>query len=174
MQFRKAFAVPGRRSVFSAPVNRGIESGPHPADQHVGRQIAAVRVQSDVSQAQLARSIGISFQQLQKYENAKNRVSASMLYEIASSLGVPVSRFFEGLLGNETDRDPPPLPLDERIYFIASAEGRRLIEGLVQLHPRVRGRVSALIAALGEELACLNCEKESRADQPAPFERKTA
>ncbi|WP_196815087.1 helix-turn-helix transcriptional regulator [Mesorhizobium sp. L103C119B0] len=56
-----------------------IESDPHPADQHVGRQIATVRVQSDVSQAQLARSIGISFQQLQKYENARNRVSASML-----------------------------------------------------------------------------------------------
>ncbi|WP_209436104.1 helix-turn-helix domain-containing protein [Mesorhizobium metallidurans] len=49
--------------------------------------------------AQLARSIGISFQQFQKYENAKNRVSASMLYEIARSLGVPVSRRFEGLPG---------------------------------------------------------------------------
>jgi transcriptional regulator with XRE-family HTH domain len=42
--------------------------------------------------AQLARTIGISFQQLQKYKNAKNSVSASMLYEIARSLGVPVSR----------------------------------------------------------------------------------
>lgn len=73
------------------------EGSPHPADRHVGRQIATVRVQSDVSQAQLARSIGISFQQLQKYENAKNRVSASMLYEIAKSLDVPISRFFEGL-----------------------------------------------------------------------------
>ncbi|WP_136618877.1 MULTISPECIES: helix-turn-helix domain-containing protein [Mesorhizobium] len=161
MQFRKAFAEPGRRSAFNAPANRGIESGPHPADQHVGRQIAAVRVQSDVSQAQLARSIGISFQQLQKYENAKNRVSASMLYEIASSLAVPVSRFFGGLPGNETDRDVPTLPVDERVNFIASAEGRRLIEGLVQLHPRVRGRVSALISALGEELAVVDPKQES-------------
>ncbi|RVD64170.1 XRE family transcriptional regulator, partial [Mesorhizobium sp. M4A.F.Ca.ET.029.04.2.1] len=48
---------------------------------HVGRQIATVRMQSDVSQVQLARSIGITFQQLQKYENARNRVSASMIYE---------------------------------------------------------------------------------------------
>ncbi|WP_318012759.1 helix-turn-helix transcriptional regulator [Mesorhizobium sp. BR1-1-2] len=106
MQFRKAFAEPGRRSVFNAPVNHGIEGGPHPADQYVGRQIAAVRVQSDVSQAQLARSIGISFQQLQKYENARNRVSASMLYEIASSLGVPVGRFFEGLPGQAPTNSP--------------------------------------------------------------------
>ncbi|RRI05403.1 XRE family transcriptional regulator [Mesorhizobium tamadayense] len=103
-----------------------IDSSPHPADQHVGRQIAAVRVQSDVSQAQLARSIGISFQQLQKYENARNRVSASMLYEIANVLGVPVSRFFEGLSGNATGRDDPPLPAGERIEFIASAEGPAL------------------------------------------------
>ncbi|ESW82166.1 transcriptional regulator [Mesorhizobium sp. LSJC285A00] len=175
MQFRKAFAESGRRSVFDAPANHGIESGPHPADQHVGRQIAAVRVQSDVSQAQLARSIGISFQQLQKYENARNRVSASMLYEIAGSLGVPVGRFFEGLPGNETDRDPPPLPVDERINFIASAEGRRLIEGLVHLHPRVRGRVSSLIAALGEELAVIDPKQESaRSSEPMPVECRLA
>ncbi|MGH0217675.1 hypothetical protein [Sinorhizobium meliloti] len=76
-----------------------------------------------------------------------------MLYEIATSLGVPVGRLFEGLPGNErTNGDAPLLPVDERITFIASAEGRRLIEGLMQLHPRVRGRVSALIAALGEEM----------------------
>ncbi|ESZ05712.1 transcriptional regulator [Mesorhizobium sp. L2C089B000] len=173
MQFRKAFAEPGRPRVFSASANHGTESSPHPADQYVGRQIAAVRVQSDVSQAQLARSIGISFQQLQKYENAKNRVSASMLYEIASSLAVPVSRFFGGLPGNETDRDVPTLPVDERINFIASAEGRRLIEGLVQLHPRVRSRVSALISALGEELAVVDPKQESVASAgPNPDERR--
>ncbi|WP_157678605.1 helix-turn-helix transcriptional regulator [Mesorhizobium sp. WSM1497] len=171
MQFRKAFGEPERRSVFNAPVNHGIESGPHPADQYVGRQIAAVRVQSDVSQAQLARSIGISFQQLQKYENARNRVSASMLVEIAKALGVPASRFFAGLPDNETDRDAPPLPADERINFIASAEGRRLIERLMHLHPRVRGRVSSLIAALGEELAVIDPKQESaRPNEPMPVE----
>ncbi|MEO5757838.1 MAG: helix-turn-helix transcriptional regulator, partial [Mesorhizobium sp.] len=132
-------------------------------------------MQSDVSQAQLARSIGISFQQLQKYENAKNRVSASMLYEIGQSLGGPVSRFFEGLPGNdETSGKAALLPVDERIDFIASAEGRRLIEGLMQLHPRVRGRVSALIAALGEELACLDGTRDGEtAGETAPAEPDT-
>lgn len=131
-----------------------VENDPHPADRHVGRQIATVRVQSDVSQGQLARAIGISFQQLQKYENARNRVSASMLYEIATVLRVPVSRFFEGLPGNDESRDRArPLPVDERLEFIASAEGRHLIQGLMNLPPRVRGRVVSLIAALGEELA---------------------
>lgn len=127
------------------------EVSPHPVDRHVGRQIATVRLQSDVSQAQLARAISISFQQLQKYENARNRVSASMLYEIARALDVPVSRFFGGLPGNG-EGATPPLPVDERFEFIASAEGRRLIEGLMRLPPRVRSRVSSLISALGDEI----------------------
>ena len=153
-----------------------IAGAPHPADQHVGSQIATVRVQSDVSQGQLARSIGISFQQLQKYENARNRVSASMLYEIAKALDVPVSRFFEGLPGNALKgAEAPPLPVDERLDFIASAEGRRLIEGLMALPRRVRGRVSALIAALGEELALPNATTDSQpVDEHTPAVRKIA
>ncbi|WP_051371463.1 hypothetical protein [Mesorhizobium loti] len=76
-----------------------------------------------------------------------------MLYEIAKALDVPVSRFFEGLPGNPpANGEARPLPVDERLNFIASAEGRRLIEGVMTLPRRVRGRVSALIAALGEEL----------------------
>ncbi|MGC5844651.1 helix-turn-helix domain-containing protein [Mesorhizobium abyssinicae] len=172
-QLRKALAEPTRPRVFQAWPETRSESFPHSADQHVGRQIAMVRVQSDVSQAQLARSIGISFQQLQKYENARNRVSASMLYEISRSLDVPVSRFFDGLPGNdETSREASPLPVDERIEFIASAEGRRLIGGLMQLRPRVRGRVASLISALGEELALLDKNTE-RTDEPEPADRKT-
>ncbi|TWI26970.1 helix-turn-helix domain-containing protein [Mesorhizobium tianshanense] len=143
---------------------RPIAASSHSAVHHVGRQIAIVRVQSDVSQAQLARAIGISVQQIQKYENARNRVSASTLYEIATSLGVPVSRFFEGLPGNdEASRSASPLPVDERIDFIASAEGRRLIEVLMQLPPRVRNRVAAVIAALGEELVGLDANRDTMA-----------
>ena len=63
--------------------------GPHAADLYVGRQVAAVRVQSDITQAELARAVQISPQQLQKYENATNRVSASMLFDIRAFLGVP-------------------------------------------------------------------------------------
>ncbi|BCG96936.1 hypothetical protein MesoLj131a_58000 [Mesorhizobium sp. 131-2-1] len=97
-----------------------------------------------------------------------------MLYEIASSLGVPVSRFFEGLPGNGQKRgEARPLPVDERLDFIASAEGRRLIEGLMNLPPRVRGRVSALIAALGEELRLDDANNETP-DECSPADRKTA
>ena len=97
-----------------------------------------------------------------------------MLYEIARSLGVPVRRFFEDLPENgQTSVEARPLPVDERLDFIASAEGRRLIEGLMQLNPRVRGRVSALITALGEELTSLGANSEP-AGEPAPTDRKTA
>ncbi len=130
------------------------------ADLYVGRQVAAVRVQSDVTQAELARAVRISPQQRQKYENAKNRVSASMLFELATFLGMPVSRFFQGLPGNEKQEGGAALlPVDERMTFIAGSEGRRLIEGVMRLHPRVRRRVSSLIAALGEELSALEGEK---------------
>ncbi|MER8954538.1 hypothetical protein NKH98_17720 [Mesorhizobium sp. M0833] len=89
-----------------------------------------------------------------------------MLYEIARSLGVPVSRFFEGLPGNdETGGNASPLPVDERIDFIASAEGRRLIAGLMELSPRVRGRVAAVVSALGEELAGPRREQKHYGDR---------
>lgn len=158
------------KSCWNARRHTGVapegEVSPHPADRHVGRQIATVRVQSDVSQAQLARAIGISFQQLQKYENARNRVSASMLYEIARALDVPVSRFFDGLPGNG-GATALLLPVDERLEFIASAEGRRVIEGLMRLPPRVRNRVSSLISALGEEIAPLQCRHSIRSANSA-------
>ena len=130
---------------------------PHAADLYVGRQVAAVRIHSNVTQAELARAVQVSPQQLQKYENGKNRISASMLFEIATFLSVPVGRFFQGLPGNEKQSgEVASLPVDGRITFIASSEGRRLIEGVMRLPPRTRRRVSSFIAALGEELAALN------------------
>jgi hypothetical protein len=76
---------------------------------------------------------------------------------------------------NETSREAPPLPVDERIDFIASAEGRRLIAGLMMLPPRVRGRVAAVIAALGEELAEFDANRDiAAAGEAIPADRKTA
>lgn len=93
-----------------------------------------------------------------------------MLYEISMSLDVPVSRFFEGLPGNETGREAAPLPVDVRIEYIASAEGRHLIEGLMQLPPRVRGRLAGVIAALAD----LDANRDTKAtDEPIPDDRKT-
>ncbi len=68
-----------------------------PVDVHVGQRIRARRKTVGLSQSTLADALGLTFQQVQKYENGANRVSASKLYETARCLGVPVSYFFEGL-----------------------------------------------------------------------------
>ncbi|HYF06561.1 MAG TPA: helix-turn-helix transcriptional regulator [Acetobacteraceae bacterium] len=67
------------------------------ADRHVGTRIRERRVMLGLSQQQLARMIGVTYQQAHKYERGVNRISAGRLYEIALVLGVPISWFFEGL-----------------------------------------------------------------------------
>ena len=69
---------------------------PNPVDVHVGKKIREARIRQGMSQTALADQIGITFQQLQKYENAANRVSCSRLYEIGRVLGMPVQAFFTG------------------------------------------------------------------------------
>ena len=71
--------------------------GPSPVDVHVGRQVRMHRTVAGLSQTQLAESIGLTFQQVQKYERGANRISASTLTRIAAVLGVPVPAFFIGL-----------------------------------------------------------------------------
>ena len=73
----------------------------HFADVHVGERLRQRRPLLGLNQMQLAKMIGVSFQQLQKYELGKNRVSASRLWEIAQALRVQVGFFFEGLTGSE-------------------------------------------------------------------------
>lgn len=69
---------------------------PHPVDVHVGKRLRHRRWLVGMTQQQLAESVGIKFQQIQKYETGANRVSASRLWDIAKSLEVDVSFFFEG------------------------------------------------------------------------------
>lgn len=67
------------------------------ADRYVGTRIRERRIMMGLSQQQLARMIGVTYQQAHKYERGLNRISAGRLYEIAQVLGVPVSWFFEGM-----------------------------------------------------------------------------
>jgi transcriptional regulator with XRE-family HTH domain len=64
-------------------------------DAYVGSRIRLCRVSACVSQEQLGRALGITFQQIQKYENGANRVGASRLFEISRCLGVPITYFFD-------------------------------------------------------------------------------
>lgn len=68
-------------------------------DVHVGSRVRLGRVTSGISQEKLATKVGVTFQQVQKYEKGRNRISASRLYDIAHVLEVPISFFFDGMPG---------------------------------------------------------------------------
>jgi transcriptional regulator with XRE-family HTH domain len=78
------------------------------ADRHVGARIRERRVMMGLSQQQLARMIGVTYQQAHKYERGLNRISAGRLFEIAVVLGVPVSFFFDGLLADHAEQVVSP------------------------------------------------------------------
>jgi len=75
--------------------NTTMQKDPHPIDRHVGSRVRLRRTVIGMSQEQLGHKLGVTFQQVQKYEKGSNRVSASRLWQIARTLGVPVSFFFE-------------------------------------------------------------------------------
>ena len=71
-----------------------------PVDQHIGQRMQLRRTMMGLSQKDLAKICGVTFQQIQKYESAGNRISASRLFELSAALQTPVSFFFSGLPGN--------------------------------------------------------------------------
>ena len=130
---------------------------PNPVDLHVGGRVRMRRKLLGVSQEQLADSLGLTFQQVQKYERGANRVSASKLYEIAKTLQVPVSFFFDGLAdpmdGSENDEIGQQA---ERIVqeFLTTPEGLELAEVFPKIsRGRVRRQVLDLVRAMAEEAA---------------------
>jgi transcriptional regulator with XRE-family HTH domain len=70
-------------------------NGPHPVDVHVGNRIRIRRKLLGLTQRELARRLGLTFQQMHNYETAANRISAGRLHDIAALLGVPVACLLE-------------------------------------------------------------------------------
>ncbi|WP_271143589.1 helix-turn-helix transcriptional regulator [Brevundimonas sp. NIBR10] len=69
----------------------------HPVDRHVGGRVRLRRMELGQTQTDLARALGVSFQQIQKYETANDRISASKLWSISEALEVDIGYFFEGM-----------------------------------------------------------------------------
>ena len=102
---------------------------------------------SGVTQADLAEAVGLSFQQIQKYESGAIRLVSSRLYEIASVLGVPVSYFFEGLARSQRSGAANVAGLS----LLATAEAQRLILSYWKIGtPSVRKHVRDLIQSLSD------------------------
>jgi len=81
----------------------------HKTDVHIGRRLRERRVALGLSQAELAEKLGISFQQVQKYESGANRISGSRLWDISNVLDSHVGYFFDGLDGVVPEDAEPPL-----------------------------------------------------------------
>ena len=93
-----------------------------PVDSLVGARIRLLRKRRKMSQAELGKAIGVTFQQIQKYENGKNRVGASRLHQVATALNVPITELFDG--ASETGRTLKPtksLAFDSQAFRIAEA-----------------------------------------------------
>jgi transcriptional regulator with XRE-family HTH domain len=126
------------------------EDGPHPVDRHVGLRIRMRRKELNMSQEKLAESLGLTFQQVQKYERAANRVSASKLFEIARALNTTVAYFYEGL-GEDPDATDRPLINLTAQAFMLTPEGAELAAIFPRLpRARVRRKVVELVRALAE------------------------
>ena len=82
-----------------------LEDGPREIDVHVGQRVRQRRVLCGLSQTELANAIGLTFQQLQKYERGMNRISASKLWQISQVLDVPVQWFFKEFAEPKDEED---------------------------------------------------------------------
>lgn len=86
---------------------RGIgEDGPHPVDRHVGRRVAERRLALGYNQSDLGKALGLTFQQIQKYEKGANRISSSKLWDISRFFRVNIDYFFTGLSMDEDELVP--------------------------------------------------------------------
>ncbi|MBJ7446217.1 MAG: helix-turn-helix transcriptional regulator [Brevundimonas sp.] len=80
-------------------MSKPVPDGPDPVDISVGQRVAARRLELGYNQSDLGRALGLTFQQVQKYEKGTNRISASKLWAISQFLKVDVAHFFVGLSG---------------------------------------------------------------------------
>jgi transcriptional regulator with XRE-family HTH domain len=127
------------------------EKAPNPIDLHVGMRIRVRRKELGISQERLAESIGLTFQQVQKYERAANRVSASKLYEMARALKTNIGYFYEGLgdPATSTGRDDGRNPTQD---FLMTPEGLELSSAFPRIgSSRMRRRLLDLVRTMVEE-----------------------
>ena len=131
---------------------------PNPIDVHVGQRIRQRRTLLGMSQEKLAEAIGLTFQQVQKYERGGNRTSASRLFDLTRVLDVPISYFFEEMEAGVADKSPSRLmgvPASKMQMVtaepdpLAKRETLELVRAYYKItEPRVRKRLFTLVKAL--------------------------
>lgn len=130
------------------------KKAPNPIDKHVGARVRMRRMMVQMSQEKLGEHLGITFQQIQKYEKGTNRIGASRLQQISTVLGVPVAFFFEGApsVGPEvdgvTESHSPAYVAD----FLATSDGLALTRNFMRIpDAKVRRKIVDLVTAIAGE-----------------------
>jgi transcriptional regulator with XRE-family HTH domain len=122
---------------------------PDPVDMLVGRNIKLHRLAKSMSQEELAHKLGLTFQQLQKYERGINRVGGGRLFRIASILGIDIGAFFEGA------ERPERTPVDDfsPLSLIADPQSFRLVQGFSRItDPEMRRTLVSLVEKIAAEV----------------------
>jgi transcriptional regulator with XRE-family HTH domain len=127
-----------------------------PIDKHVGTRLRMRRLMLNMSQTQVGKALGLTFQQVQKYEKGSNRVSASRLQLLCGILGVPVTFFFDGAPQAHglpalprTETDPESVALNS---CLATSDGLALVKAYTRIRePKVRRAVVALVEQIVAE-----------------------
>jgi transcriptional regulator with XRE-family HTH domain len=127
-------------------------SDPNPVDVHVGRRLRLRRMMIGMSQEKLGSELGLTFQQVQKYEKGTNRIGASRLYDIARILGVPVQFFFDDLPSAGPSRGFDVSESAGIMEFLGSTEGLQLLQGFAAIRDQAtRRRIIELVRTLAQE-----------------------
>ncbi len=114
------------------------ESGPRPVDVHVGGRVRDRRTLIGMSQEELGKHVGLTFPQIQKYENGRDRIAASRLWQFSLILGRPLSWFFEGIGERKRKGDD----------LLAKRETLQLVRYLSACDPDVQKHLAAMIDAV--------------------------
>jgi transcriptional regulator with XRE-family HTH domain len=128
------------------------KKAPDPTDKHVGNKVHMRRIKMGWSQQKLGDALGVSFQQVQKYERGNNRISASSLQRIAEVLQVPLEYFFEGAPQVKgTIEAKGAQAVTDLSEFVASSEGLSLIKAFMGVQqPRLRRSIVDLVEEIAD------------------------
>jgi transcriptional regulator with XRE-family HTH domain len=135
------------RSAMAVRLQLPRKKAPNPVDKHVGRRVRMRRKMLAMSQEKLGAALGLTFQQVQKYENGTNRMGASRLQQMSDILQVPVEFFFEGAPNAlEPHGSGSALSVAQIDDFISNSDGLRLIGAFMRIdNAAVRRRIVMLV-----------------------------
>jgi transcriptional regulator with XRE-family HTH domain len=127
---------------------------PNPTDKHVGARVRMRRLMLDMSQGNLGEALGLTFQQVQKYEKGTNRIGASRLQHLSHILQVPVTFFFEGVphaAGAPTGLGDAPSPAFVS-DFLATPDGLSLTKAFMRIKdPKLRRTIVQLVQQIARD-----------------------